>query len=211
QRIVRANDWVEHELPRVHLGRTSAGNTWRFRSDLPDELVADLEALCREEPVCDEPARQPKMLDALRDLLAAHAEIKDCSHGPTYWLPPQVHLGDGGMRIDETRAAVLQGELAAWRPDIPHEQPFCVALNDGVAASVCASVRKGLGAHEAGVETKTTHRRRGFAHQALSAWAREVRGLKLHALYSTSWENLASQRLATKLGFVCYGAETSLR
>ncbi len=40
------------------------------------------------------------------------------------------------------RAPLLQGELAPWRPDIPHEQPFCVAFDNGVAASVCASVRK---------------------------------------------------------------------
>ena len=211
QRIVRANDWVEHDLPRIHLGRTSAGNTWRFRKDLPDDLVADLEALCRAEPVSEEPARQPQMLNALCDRLSAHAEVQGSSHGPTYWLPPQVPLGDGGTRIDETLAPRLQGELAAWRPDIPHEQPFCVAFDGGVATSVCASVRKGARAHEAGVETATGQRRRGFACQALSAWAREVRSLRLLALYSTSWENLASQRLATKLGFVCYGAETSIQ
>lgn len=32
--------------PRLFLGRTRQGNLWRFRSDLPDVLVRELEALC---------------------------------------------------------------------------------------------------------------------------------------------------------------------
>jgi hypothetical protein len=36
--------------PRLYFGRTRAGNLWRFRSDLPEILIEELETLCVNEP-----------------------------------------------------------------------------------------------------------------------------------------------------------------
>ena len=36
--------------PRFFLGRTIAGNLWRFRTDLPGDLVKELKKLCNGEP-----------------------------------------------------------------------------------------------------------------------------------------------------------------
>lgn len=41
-------------------------------------------------------------------------------------------------------------------------------------------------------------------------WADEVRRQGLIPLYGTTWENLASQRIAHKLGMVLYGEDWSI-
>ena len=39
------------QAARMFLGRTRAGNIWRFRVDLPENLCEELAALCGKEPV----------------------------------------------------------------------------------------------------------------------------------------------------------------
>jgi len=41
----------------------------------------------------------------------------------------------------------------------------------------------------------------------VAAWAAAMRGRGLLPLYGTSWENVASQRVAEKVGAVCYGED----
>jgi len=62
-------------------------------------------------------------------------------------------------------------------------------------------------AHEAGVETLPEFRGNGFAKEVTAGWARAVDALGAIPMYSTSWQNTASQAVAKKLGLICYGAE----
>jgi len=78
-------------------------------------------------------------------------------------------------------------------------------IEDGRAASLCASVRKTAAAHEAGVETAPSYRGRGHAARAATAWALAVRTMGLVPLYSTSWRNEASRAVARKLGLIHFG------
>ncbi len=61
ERLLAVNDWAGGPAPRFFLGRTSAGNLWRFRADLPDIVVAELEAYCQAEPVVEDPTRVPRI------------------------------------------------------------------------------------------------------------------------------------------------------
>ncbi|MXY71814.1 MAG: GNAT family N-acetyltransferase, partial [Dehalococcoidia bacterium] len=72
--------------------------------------------------------------------------------------------------------------------------------------SVCGSVRITPEAHEAGVETSANARGRGFAVAVVAAWAQAVRALGAEPLYSTSWDNAASQAVASKLGLIPYAS-----
>lgn len=81
------------------------------------------------------------------------------------------------------------------------------SLEDDRAVAVCASVRATSTAHEAGVETLPESRRRGHGAAAVAAWAEELLGAGSIPLYSTTWDNLASQRVASHLGFQAYGWE----
>ena len=49
--------------PRLFLGRTRMGNLWRFRADLPANLIEELEALCADEPSPAEFSAAPRHID----------------------------------------------------------------------------------------------------------------------------------------------------
>jgi RimJ/RimL family protein N-acetyltransferase len=78
-------------------------------------------------------------------------------------------------------------------------------VQDGRAISICRSVRIGPQAHEAGIETLPQHRGNGYAPIVASAWATTVNEIGCIPFYSTSWNNLASQAVARKLGMRPYG------
>lgn len=113
---------------------------------------------------------------------------------------------------EEPRCAAAIRELLAptareWRGPayvLPNQPPG--PLEAEVPAS-CYSSRVGLVADEAGVETPSEHRGLGYAKIAVAAWARRVQTQGKLALYSTSWQNRASQRVAEKLGGRLYAED----
>jgi hypothetical protein len=204
---VCTNEWTPRAVSRFFLGRTRAGNLWRFSADLPDDLAAKLEEVCREEPVSPDPPRVPAHRDAYLELLASQRPIERVSTGPAYAAPRRLAPGAGATEISGANASLLEGGLEAWLPDVPHLRPFYGVVEEGRAVAVCASVRITAAAHEAGVETLPAFRRKGHALCAVAAWAAAVRRLGAVPLYSTSWENLASQGVAAKLGCARIGVD----
>ena len=206
-RLVAVNDWVGGVAPRFWLGRTRAGAIWRFRADLPAALCAQLTALCQTEATTDPPEQLPTHAAAYRRLLAEHAPVLRSSAGPTYWLADAPRIHGAAVAISAANSHLLAHGLDEWIPDVPHQQPFLVAVADGQAVAVCTSVRITDQAHAAGVETIPAYRGQGYAGHAVAAWARAVMALGRIPLYSTSWDNGASQRVAAKVGFSLFGAE----
>ena len=213
-RLLRVNDGIGSTAPRFYLGRTRRGNLWRFRADLPRDLVAQLETLCRDEPVVEDPALAPDHESIYRELLAP---IATSSSGPALRFPD---LSDSGgkaqakMRatlVTTENAGLLRDTFDDWIPDVADSQPFLAIVDGDRAVAVCASVRitrsAGAGAHEAGVETLAALRGRGLAVEVVNAWARAVAETGAIPMYSTSWENTASRRVAEKLGLVAYGCD----
>ncbi|TVQ22357.1 MAG: GNAT family N-acetyltransferase [Spirochaetaceae bacterium] len=88
--------------------------------------------------------------------------------------------------------------------------PVLRFLSGSRAVSVCASVRIGTRADEAGVETAPAYRRQGHAVNAVSGWAEAVLAIGKIPLYSTSWTNAASQAAAHRTGFEPFGAEYTI-
>jgi RimJ/RimL family protein N-acetyltransferase len=205
--IVRINDWIGNAAPRFWLGRTPEGSIWRFRRDVPPSVRAEIEASCREEPRCTGEPRPPLHDSTYRRLLGEDDAGLDVVAGPTYWFRRAVRAHGDVARITEENRDLLRDGLEAWLPDVPHQQPMVVSLHAGRAVSICASVRITLQAHEAGVETVPAFRRRGHALAAVAAWAAAVMALGRVALYSTSWDNRASQAVAARLGLEAFGQE----
>lgn len=194
--------------PRFFLGRTADGNVWRFHADLPSSLVNGLEKLCGEEPVEDELQKHPRHRDKYIELLEDYATVESVRAGPAYSFPENVASPSrGAIKVTEKHAELLRSGLEEWIPDVPSTQPFWAIVEENRVVSVCGSVRKTTEVHEAGVETATEARGNGYATAAVSAWANEVKREGCIPLYSTSWENTASQALANRLSLNQYGID----
>jgi predicted GNAT family acetyltransferase len=72
----------------------------------------------------------------------------------------------------------------------------------GVILSACVSIRQNTECAEAWLFTAAEHRRKGLAQLVVTAWARDMMKAKLGPFYSHKLENIASVRLANKLGLV---------
>lgn len=193
--------------PRLFFGRTRQCNVWRLRADLPEALVAELEALCQDEPVSAELRSPPRHHAAYVRLLEAHAPVRDVEMGPAYRFAEYPEPARPTLALTEKDAEILQGGFGELVAELPAWQPFVAFIDAGRAVSVCRSVRITPEAHEAGVETLPDFRGRGYAGDVVAGWALRVRSLGALPLYSTSWENAASQAVAAKLRLVQYGVD----
>lgn len=105
----------------------------------------------------------------------------------------------------------LLREHFAWAIDEWADiQPVIVALEDGVAVSICHSPASSERAAEAGVFTAESARGRGHAVAVVSRWARALQESGRRPLYSTTWDNAASRSVAAKLGLEIYGEDFNL-
>lgn len=208
-RLLSANEpgGVGGPAPRLYLGRTRRGNLWRFRADLPEPLVEQLEALCRDEPAGAELHGPPRHAAEYVRLLEAHAPVRETEAGPAYRFAAFTEPARPTVALTEGDAALLRGGFEDLTAELPEWQPFIALLEGGRAVSVCRSVRITPEAHEAGVETLPEFRGRGYAEEVAAAWALRVRSLGAVPMYSTSWENTASRAVARKLRLVEYGAD----
>jgi RimJ/RimL family protein N-acetyltransferase len=205
--MICVNEPAGEAAPRFFLGRTTQGNEWRFRHDLDEELVRDLEAACVNEPAGDEFLLQPYGSTRYETLLARTAPIQNVWTGPAYRFPEMIAAASEAVLITGDNAGLLQPYFTDWLDSVAIGRPFFAVVNGGHAVSLCCSVRETPRAHEAGVETHPEFGRRGYAARAVTAWVRAVRDIGRIPLYSTSWQNVASQAVAAKLGLVRYGTD----
>lgn len=212
-RIVHVNEPDGEAASRFFLGRTVEGNVWRFRHDLPEQVIERLNASCEQEPIAHDVRTPPLHLAAMQETLEAHAPIREVSSGPAYRFPDDVRWPSdtAAVRITRADAAYLQGEFSWLAPHLDNMPPVFAVVQGGRAASVCFSSRITAVADEAGVNTLTAYRGRGYAAAAVAGWATAIRELGRIPLYSTDWDNLASQSVARKLGLVMYGADLSIQ
>ena len=205
--LVRVNEPNGAVAPRFFLGRTTHGDMWWFRHDVAPDTRAELEAAIRADK------RQGSVVDSPIDptpykaILARSTPVERTEVGPAYSFPAQLPEDTGTTLVTDANAHLLERYLAPWLPDVRLSQPLFVVTCDGHAVSVCASVRQTNEAYEAGVETAGAYRGRGFAAFAVAAWACAVREMGHVPLYSTSWENAASQAVARKLALIQFGSD----
>jgi RimJ/RimL family protein N-acetyltransferase len=208
--LVATRDPSRRPAPRVFLARSAAGNAWAIRRDVDPAARTELERLLAEEPpwAVASDAVGPRCSGRARELLAPVSAER---RGPAYVL------GDE-LPCDPRAREVAASEHAEWRAAFPWlaqefeaVAPVAIAFEGGQPVAICHSPR-GLTAEaaEAGVETIEAFRGRGLATAAAGCWARAVRRSGRIALYSTSWENRASQGVARRLSARLYGEDWSL-
>ncbi len=195
------------KAPRFFMGRTQGGNILRLRDDLPHDLVKELETLAEREPLpynMEEPPREQfQIMHALR----RHNAVIEVRRGPAYSFPSPLKPPEGVRRLERHEATLLHPDLVTWAPDLAEGRDVFASFEDGQAVSVCFSSCTGPQAAEAGVETAEPYRRRGHAARVVAAWAISVRAAGLVPIYSTTWDNLASQGVARSLGLKLFGED----
>ncbi len=197
--------------PRLFLGRTRAGHLWRFRHDLPESSIDELETVLRIEPVAADLSQPPQCLPALQAALARDAPLAGMWSGPAWRFPDEIPASRHEVvRVTTANADLVRPVFPVLADDLPWCQPCLAVVADGRLASLCFSSRHTPIAAEAGVNTVEEFRGRGFAPAVVAAWAQAVRGEGRIPLYSTSWDNLASRSVARKLGLLLYGADYSI-
>jgi hypothetical protein len=208
-RMLRTNEPDAQPAPRFFLGRTLNGHVVRFGATLPAAVARLLAALLEREPprgaLTDPPATQA----VLRQMLNRHAPVTRDQGGPTYRFPESlappadlIQVTDANVGIIRDTYPWLHRNLAGWAP--------CFAVvRDDAAVSICFSSRVGNQASEAGAETLPDFRGRGYASAVSAAWGSAIRRSGRIPLYSTAWNNAASQAVARRVGLIMFGADTT--
>jgi hypothetical protein len=70
-RTINEPDGNGAPAPRLFLGRTVEGNIWRFRSDVPDTLVEQLEVWCADQTTSGALQRKPHHFEMYIKLLTS--------------------------------------------------------------------------------------------------------------------------------------------
>ncbi len=212
RRLLAINEPGTPRAPRFFLGRSTNGHRWRVRYDLPADVVHRLDQLCHAEPQRAPLAGPPEQAAAIRAVLAEDAPIIGEERGPAYWLPIVSHVLPQVVLLSEAHAELVQNTfpwLVAWLADAANG-PVAAVIAQGSAVSVCFCSRITPHAAEAGVETLAAFCGKGAATAAAAGWAAAVQQSQRLALYSTSWQNHASQAVAKKLGAVLYAEDWSI-
>jgi hypothetical protein len=206
-RLLFVNEPDNKTIPaaRLFLGRTRESNVWRFRADLPDEVCEQLNTLCADEPPLSEEFEQPLHLESYLRLLKPPQPVQHVSRGLAYQFTKYELPRAPVIAVTKENPQILQGGFEDFVGELPAWQPFVALVKANRAVSICRSARITSEAHEAGVETLPEFRGNGYAKAAVLKWALLMRKAGAIPLYSTSWENRASQAVARKLELKCYG------
>lgn len=211
-RLRHVNELEAPAAPRFYLGRTTQGNVWRMRHDLPASLADHLDRLCRAEPVNSDLTGPPHHAAEIRQALHAHGTLAREYSGPAYWIEQESPVPAHVTLISQANTDLLRDRFD-WMATLLHQVdpaqigPVAAAVVDDRAVALCFCSRLPGEATEAGVETLSAWRGQGHATAAVAGWAAAVRNTGTIPLYSTTWDNLASQRIAHKLNMQRYGVD----
>jgi RimJ/RimL family protein N-acetyltransferase len=151
----------------------------------------------------------PALQARVRETLEAHGMVARVSGGPAYRFPASIDAPASAVQVTDANRAIIRDTFPWLYPELADWAPCFAVVVDGAAVAVCFSSRLSAQAAEAGVETLPDFRRRGFASAATAAWGAAIRATGRIPLYSTAWDNTASQGVAWRVGLIRFGADAS--
>jgi len=193
---------------RLYILRTAETVICRCHVSLSDEIAAKLQALAARPR--GRPSEWAREYADYLAILSGAAPIKSVRAGPLYAFSDFSGSNVVATVIGVDNADLLSGGLDEWRQDVHAGLPMMAVVRDGRAVSICTSAAVSPTAHSAGVETVAAYRGRGFACQAVTAWACAVQALGAVPFYATTFDNLSSQGVARRLGLDLIGSEFSV-
>ena len=192
-RIVSTREPDAAAGPAFFLVRDEHACAWAVHRDVPFEVARELVALARTEPPLGELTDSPTHADTYVARIGGRIDS-----GPVFTFPPTIAAAEGVGVI--TDLAQLERHFRGWTVDeLPERSPIFGIIEDGHAVSVCFCARRTTAAAEAGLETASNFRGRGFGAQVAAAWGRAIWDSGRLPLYSTSWGNVASLGVARRI------------
>ncbi len=199
---------TEQPTPRLYLMRTKSKIIWYVRYDVPDSMVSRLERLIEREVLTDDFSQPLQHHDEYIAILEEDAPIEKINSGPAYILP-ELSESEKTVLITENNTHLLEAHFA-WTLEIfDFRSPVVVMVEDNTAVAASFSARKTDKVAEAGVYTMENYRKRGYAEAIVRDWSIALREQGIQPLYSTSWDNIASQSVARKLGAIQFATDFS--
>ena len=209
-RITGSNEPIPVSAPRLYIGRSLEGNVWRCGSSVPAGLAACLDEALRAEPPATNLEAAPQCLTELTELLESQAPVTDVSSGPAWLVPASTTIPVGIAVTSALSPDQVRDADQLFASDLAPTQPYAAVVVDGQVASLCSCSRITPDVAEAGLVTVEAYRGHGYAVSVTAAWAAAVRATGRLPLYSTSWSNHSSRRVAAKLNLRLYGADFSM-
>lgn len=202
-RLTTTRDPAKKPAPSLALVRSTSACAWGVGAHVPEALSRELAALAADERPVRDLRELPKHVERYRLLGTEY-------FGPAFEfsdLPPipnEIHVIEDERALDVHFTGWVPGEIAAG------SGPVMAISVEGHPVSICFSARRSDIAAEAGVDTATRYRGRGYAGLVTAAWAHTIRASGRVPLYSTSWTNTASLAVAHKLKLIAYASDWSI-
>ena len=192
--------------PLLHLAWDGESYAARFRGDVGEAVRERVLALVKQQwPFPSE--KGPPEKERYVDILGGSGRR---GSGPAYVVNDLGLSCSDAVSVDSSNAQVLRAHFRQWIEALDACQPFTAVVVDGVAVSVCHTVRRSRHGIEAGIDTAEEHRRRGYGRCAVAAWSSMVEQEGGLGFYSTGWPNRASVGLASSLGLMQFAVEFSV-
>ncbi|MFE7378115.1 GNAT family N-acetyltransferase [Bacillus cereus] len=192
------NEKGNPKAPRFFLGRTREGSITRYHCNVDDKTISKIEKLIREPSNHIEIAKIINVLNEERT-------VENIWMGPAFMLPNNLHKPTRTIQITEKNKELLRENFPNLIEQMEWRQPYFAIVQNEKVVSICCSARSTPVAAEASVETLAEFQGNGYSTDVVTAWAISIQEEKRIPLYSTSWDNYASQAVARKLKLINYG------
>lgn len=198
-RLTTMNEPPYDLAPWLYIGSAPSGQCIRYHSTLEPDVV---------QSIASELAEGVVDIAKLMKILGSVKPIHHCWMGPAYRFGTVSDVATEAVtRITRENKHLLLPNFPYTFEELEDRLPCVAVVHDGAAVSVCSSARHCSKAAEASLYTLPEFRGRNYGALVTKAWAAEVQRTGRVALYSTSWDNFASQAIARKLNLIQYAVD----
>ncbi|WP_233698780.1 GNAT family N-acetyltransferase [Paenibacillus profundus] len=201
-RIIRINERSQTSPPAIFIGKTKKSIFTYFRNDISQLTIDEINTYIFDSI---------NIIDLCR-IIGKYKKVKDIWIGPAYrFNQNEIRNTEEAITvIDGSNKQLLNKHFGGLINELDDRSPIVGYIVNKEAVSVCCSARKTSKAAEASLMTVEQFRGKGLAQKVVYGWSKEIFGQGLIPLYSTSWDNLSSQKVAQKLGLVQYGVDFNI-
>ena len=204
ERITGINEGDFSGAPLLFIGKTQDSIQTYYHEEMSESLLNEL-----KESISD-----PISINQLLRIIEKYRPIQNIWMGPAYVYKghstPEMEEDQRIVQITQHNSLLLGTYFAELQDVIEAKSPVLGYVVEGQAVSVCCSARTSEAASEASLYTAEPYRGKGYAARVVSRWCEHLHAQGRIALYSTSCDNIGSQRIAQKCNLVPYGADFSI-